>query len=150
MDFTGKAVGSVYASDSSAHPEKSMALQDNAATLHFEGGVEQLTMHFNQGDNKYYNVVVNKNDAAGTNDIVFSDFAGDDNYYKFKADTTGTVNVPNFTTPTATTEGLLDMGYYGLNGPEEATGVVRFKETTTIDGVQYEHEFRAGYGMNPD
>ena len=151
MNFSGKAVGSVYASDSNTHPDKSVALQDNAATLHFEGGEEQLTMHFNQGDNKYYNVVVTKNDAAGTNNITFSNFAaGGDEYLRFMAeDITGKVDVPNFTTSTATTEGLLDMGYYGLSGPDEATGIVRFKETTTIGSVQYEHEFRAGYALNP-
>ena len=145
MDFQGKAIGSIYASDSQNHPDKSMALQDNTATLRFEDGTETLTMKFDQNGNNYYRVVVTKNDAAGTNNITFSNFAGSDNYYKFKSGT----SFNNFTTATATTEGLLDMGYYGKDGPEEATGIVRFRESVNEAGTKYEHEFRAGYGMNP-
>lgn len=99
----------------------------------------------------WYKVIVEK-DASGNN-IKFSDFNGTsgDNGNEFRNN--ASLDVHNFTTEKTangvTTEGLLDMGYYGVSGPEEVTGVVRFKETSIENNVQYEREFRAGYGMKP-
>ena len=150
MNFTGKAVGSVYATDSDTHPHDNIAVVDNAATLAFNAtaGTETLSMAF---DN-WYDVTVTK--TASGNNITFSDFDGTAGT-AFRSD--DSLNVDNFTNTTGDAdanghvkrEGMLDMGYYGLNGPEEATGVVRFKETANEGGVQYEREFRAGYGMKP-
>ena len=153
MDFTGTAIGSIYATNSDTHENASRALQDNNATLHFEDGTERLTMSF---ANWYGNVVVTKN-ASGNNIAFGGEFIGilGDNGNGFRRD--ASLDKPNFTITTGDasqnggtrTEGLLDMGYYGKTGPEEATGVVRFKETTRDDDVQYEREFRASYGMKP-
>ncbi len=149
MHFTGKAIGSVYATNSDDHSGTDAALADNAATLDFVGGTETLNMHF---DN-WYDVTVTK-DASG-NRIQFSDFDGTTGNAGNEFRTAESLDVPNFTTTTGSAEepggvrreGMLDMNYYGATGPEEATGVVRFKETTNEAGVQYEREFRAGYGM---
>jgi len=152
MQFTGKAVGSIYAT-SDDHVHANSALVDNAATLDFDAtsGTETLSMAFGN----WYDVTVTK--TASGNNITFSDFNGveGDNGNEFR--TAASLSVDNFTTTTGSAknpggvkrEGMLDMGYYGLNGPEEATGVVRFKETANEGGKQYEREFRAGYGMKP-
>lgn len=152
MHFTGKAVGSVYATNSANHNKANVALVDDSATLDFVGGTETLNMHF---DN-WYDVTVTKNNSG--NRIQFSDFDGTsgDNGNEFRK--AESLDVSNFTTTTGNAhepdgvrrEGMLDMGYYGATGPEEATGVVRFKETANEGGTQYEREFRAGYGMTPD
>jgi hypothetical protein len=152
MHFTGKAIGSVYATDSAAHPDDNKALKDNAASLDFVDGTETLTMNFNNDESKWYKVVVTR-DANGNN-IKFSDFNESGNAgTRFKNETGGEVSLDNFTQSSNVAgvkrEGLLDMGYYGITGPEEATGVVRYKETTKESNVQYEREFRAGYGMKP-
>ncbi len=100
----------------------------------------------------WYDVTVTK--TGDSNHIAFSDFEGTDDY-KFRSGTEEGLERDNFTTSytsgdgSVKTEGLLDMGYYGVTGPEEATGVVRFKETTKDGDIQYEREFRAGYGMTP-
>lgn len=163
MHFTGKAIGSIYASDSKNHPDDSKALQDNEARLDFVGGTETLTMNFNNDESKWYKVIVTKY-ANNTNNITFKDFHASGNVgTKFKNETAGVVSVDNFTTTTGKAEtagdvkkeGMLDMGYYGATGPDEATGVVRYKETSVFSegepakNVQYEREFRAGYGMKP-
>ena len=153
MHFKGKAIGSVYATNDDNHHHANAALVDNAATLDFVGGVETLNMAFNN----WYDVTVTKNGSSQS--IAFSNFNGTpgDDGNQFRTDTGDGLTVNNFTTSTNANgvkrEGMLDMGYYGLAGPEEATGVVRFKETTNEgtgdDAVQYEREFRAGYGMKP-
>lgn len=149
MHFTGKAIGSVYATRKSDHHKDNVALEDNAATLDFVGGVETLAMHF---DN-WYDVTVTKN--GDSNHISFTNFEGDTGDTGNAFRTAGSLEVDNFTTTTGDfdadghvkREGMLDMGYYGVTGPEEATGVVRFKETTKEGEDRYEREFRAGYGM---
>ena len=100
----------------------------------------------------WYDVTVTK--TASGNNITFSDFDGGAET-EFRSN--DSLVVDNFTTTTGDAdadghvkrEGMLDMGYYGMNGPEEATGVVRFKETAKQGDIQYEREFRAGYGMKP-
>lgn len=157
MHFTGKAIGSLYATDSVSHSDDGVLLTDDNATLDFVGGTETLTMNFNNSDSKWYKVTVTKEDN-GTNNIMFNNFhASGDDAYKFRTDDGSGISVNNFTTTVGSTdnsgdvktEGLLDMGYYGVAGPEEATGMVRFKETANESGTIYEREFRAGYGMKP-
>ena len=156
MYFKGKAVGSVYATDSANHPDAGLALQDNNATLHFVDGTETLSMNFTN----WYDVTVTK--TGNNNQIVFDNYNNANDYFKFHQDTGSGVITNNFTTTVddldgethTKTEGLLDMGYYGLNTPEEAAGMVRYKEiyndvSDPDNNVQYEHEFRAGYGMKP-
>lgn len=186
MNFTGKAIGSLYASDSEHHPDLGIVLEDDNATLNFDTdtGKETLVMDFTDNDVPWYRVTVTKDNANGTNQIEFDNYAnttsdhvmyetknelGEDiladtgtstaDYLKFHGDTGSGLTVDDFTTTHGalvehtegtTTEGLLNMGYYGVNTTEEAAGVVRFKETyQTAGDVQYEHEFRAGYGMKP-
>ncbi|MBQ9540431.1 MAG: hypothetical protein IJU89_03340 [Alphaproteobacteria bacterium] len=169
ITFTGKAIGSVYATDSTNHPDAGLALQDNAATLEFNTatGKETLSMAFNN----WYDVTVEKDNINSTNKIVFSNYTNSDTthyaentsttmqeYMKFKNDTGSDITINNFTTTTGSadtagntmTQGLLDMNYYGIGSTEEATGIVRFKETANDSGTKFEHEFRAGYGMTPD
>ncbi len=157
MHFTGKAIGSLYATDSVSHDDAGVLLTDNNATLDFVGGTETLTMNFNNSDSKWYKVTVTK-EADETNNITFNNFHASGNpEYKFRTDSGSGISVDNFTTAVGSvdnsggvkTEGLLDMGYYGVAGPEEATGMVRFKETANESDTIYEREFRAGYGMKP-
>lgn len=163
MTFKGKAVGSIYATNSGNHNDASRALVDNNATLTFdaEHGTETLAMAF---DN-WYDVTVTK--TGSTNRIRFDNFNGvtGDDGNAFRSATDGELVVNNFDriagqaddVGDVMTEGMLDMGYYGKTGPEEATGVIRFKETSVenreideqIKKVDYEREFRAGYGMKP-
>lgn len=169
MDFTGKAVGSLYATDSQNHADENLPLQDNAATLNFNTttGKETLSMHFAD----WYDVTVEKDGTANSPKITFSNYTNTDtdlaentsiqkqNYFKFRQDNGSGVVTNNFTTTQGDyaqvghtqTRGLLDMGYYGINTTEEATGVVLYKETAKeAGGVQQEREFRAGYGLTPD
>jgi len=163
MNFEGTAIGSLYSTNSVNHDDDGLLLVDESAKLKFyANGTEELAMDFSDDSdpdvNNWYKVKVTKN-ADGSNNITFSDFGGDASYnsYKFRKDTTGTVSVNNFTTTAGDadadghikTEGLLDMGYYGIGATEEATGMVRFKETANEGGTKYEREFRAGYGMKP-
>ena len=151
MHFIGKAVGSIYATNSDDHTGTDAALVDNAATLDFVGGTETLTMDF---DN-WYTVTVTKN--GSTNNITFSDFDGVSGVAGNEFRDPASLSVDNFDRTTGKAEadgdvlreGMLDMGYYGKTGPEEATGVVRFKETKVEGDVEFEREFRAGYGMKP-
>ena len=163
MNFEGTAIGSLYATDSVNHDDDGLLLVDESAKLKFyANGTEELAMDFSDDSdpdvNNWYKVKVTKN-TDGSNNITFSDFGGGASYnsYKFREDTTGTVSINNFTTTAGDadadghikTEGLLDMGYYGIGTTEEATGMVRFKETANEGGTKYEREFRAGYGMKP-
>ena len=163
MTFKGKAVGSIYATNSGNHHDASRALVDPEATLTFdaEHGTETLAMAF---DN-WYDVTVTK--TGSTNRIRFDNFNGvaEDDGNAFRSATDGVLVVDNFNVTSGKAdvvgdvkkEGMLDMGYYGKTGPEEATGVIRFKETSVenreideqIKKVDYEREFRAGYGMKP-
>jgi hypothetical protein len=165
MHFEGTAIGSLYATDSENHDDAGVLLVDNVAKLDFsEDGTEKLTMNFtadsgSTDENNWYKVIVTKNNTAGTNNITFSDFSVYGNPdFKFQTpELDGKVSVNNFTTTNGNTdvsgniqtEGLLDMGYYGVGSTEEAVGVVRFKEKTNDSDVIYEREFRAGYGMKP-
>lgn len=154
--FTGKAIGSVYASNSATHSDVVIPLQDDAATLTFAVAPNGSTTEtLNMAFDNWYDVTVTK-DANGNN-IQFTNLAGevdssDENGVTFRND--GSLDKDNFTTAvnadSLKTQGLLDMGYYGINSTEEATGVVRYKETTTVGNTQYEREFNAGYGMTPD
>jgi len=181
MTFTGKAIGSLYASDSQYHGDQGIALTDDAATLEFNTttGKETLVMDFTGNAVPWYKVTVTKDNAAGTSQIKFDEYANTDtnhlivdkggafdtgiemkDYLKFHNDNGSGLTVDDFTTTTGTlvkntegtqNEGLLNMGYYGVDATEEAAGIVRFKETYQTDtNVQHEHEFRAGYGMKPD
>ena len=157
MTFSGKAMGNVYATNS-LHQKYTTTLTDNNATLEFDAnsGDEILTMNFNNDASKWYKVTVTNNERTHTKDIDFTNpHANINDNAKFKTAT----SFDNFTTTNGDTvdsdgdiktEGMLDMGYYGINSTEEATGIVRFKETSQIDGVKYEREFNAGYGMTPD
>lgn len=163
MHFEGTAIGSLYSTNDATHDDDGVLLVDTGAKLDFsQDGTEKLTMDFttdsgSTDENNWYKVTVTKN-AVGTNNITFSNFSasGDPNF-KFKtAETDGKVSVDNFTTTHGDdtlghikTEGLLDMGYYGVGATEEAAGIVRFRETANEGGTRYEHEFRAGYGMKP-
>lgn len=152
MDFVGKAVGSVYATNSDNHQGATTALEDNAAELHFENGTSTLVMDFED----WYTVTVTQN-SNGSNRIQFTGSHANENDNGNAFRSSDSLDVTNFTTTRGDadsdghvkTEGMLDMGYYGVSGPEEATGVVRFKETANEAGVQYEREFRAGYGLKP-
>ncbi len=161
MEFTGKATGSVYATDMDSHADEHLALQDNNASLVFTvnsngSSTETLSMAF---DN-WYDVTVTKTnatDGTSTNQIVFNDFDGANNYMKFNQDAGTGVTKDNFATVQgdisepghAKTEGLLDMNYYGVATTEEATGTVRYKETANVGGIQHEREFNSSYGMKP-
>lgn len=152
--FTGTAIGSVYATNSDTHSDVGIALRDDNAELTFNPttGTETLSMAFEN----WYDVTVTK-DANGNN-ITFTNFtdtvngAGDADGSAFR--NAGSLNKDNFTTTSETTnlktEGMLNMGYYGVDTTEEASGLVHYKETTKVGDVQYEREFRAGYGMKPD
>lgn len=131
--------------NSALHPNKAghdMAQNfttDNA-TLTFNGTTETLTMPFSGAG--FYDVVVTRDNMDdNTLAVQFNNGAGVPQRFQ-KEDSPDEV------------EGVVKMGYYGINSPTEAAGVVQYRTVKVLDGnpnaddyATREWEVQGAYGM---
>ena len=169
MSFTGKAIGRIYASvDADSHKSDYMAqygltddsslahtleTADDAATLTFEDGTETLYMPFSNSG--WYDVTVTR-----TGDDATIAFVEDTDNNDMLTEHNG-LFVMQDTNPDGFNEnGVVHMGYYGINTPSEAAGTIGWREESGLtplsgeghegDNPSLEHEFQAAYGMTKD
>ena len=171
MSFTGKAIGRIYASvDADSHKSDYMAqygltddsslshtleTADDAATLTFTDGTETLYMPFSNSG--WYDVTVTR---TGDNKTI--EFAVNDDSHAMLDNTEHNgLFVMQDTNPDGFNEnGVVHMGYYGINTPSEAAGTIGWREEFGLtplsgeghegDNPSLEHEFQAAYGMTKD
>ena len=145
VKYSGTAVATMYAKDTTGTNvdfENTKTFTTNNATLNVTSVSQTVTMPFSE--NGFYDVVVTKY-VPGTNsgraDIEFKNFAANgDTHYQLLGET----NIENFADGT---NGFADMNFYGIKDiSSEATGVVRYHETTNGDTIS-EREFQAAYGL---
>ena len=169
MSFTGKAIGRIYASvDADSHKSDYMAqygltddsslahtleTADDAATLTFTDGTETLYMPFSNSG--WYDVTVTR-----TGDNATIAFVEDTDNNDMLTEHNG-LFVMQDTNPDGFNEnGVVHMGYYGINTPSEAAGTIGWREEFGLtplsgeghegDNPSLEHEFQAAYGMTKD
>ena len=170
MSFTGKAIGKIDASVGADHNKDvytarynltddnsslahTLETADGAATLTFANGTETLYMPFS--NNGWYDVTVTK-----TGDNATIAFVEDTDSNDMLTEHNG-LFVMHDTTPDGFNEnGVVHMGYYGIDTPSEAAGTIGWHEQFGLtpelgeehanDNPTLEHEFQAAYGMTKD
>ncbi|MBO7042800.1 MAG: hypothetical protein J6W08_02950 [Alphaproteobacteria bacterium] len=160
MRFKGVAHGKVYSSvqadsnkstytsaygfDPEEDGDSSLAFTTNNAELVFATGetpTETLVMPFGTDGAAFYDVTVTK--TGNTVNFAFNpkDGATDDLYVAQKHRKDVAEDDVNTTA---------NMGYYGVNSPQEAAGAVGYYAEKTLDAgdnARHEFEFEAAYGM---
>jgi len=169
MSFTGKAIGRIYASvDADSHKSDYMAqygltddsslahtleTADDAATLTFTDGTETLYMPFSNSG--WYDVTVTRTGDNAT--IAFVEDTGSNDML---TEHNGLFEMHDTTPDGFNENGVVHMGYYGINTPSEAAGTIGWHEQFGLtpelgeehanDNPTLEHEFQAAYGMTKD
>lgn len=109
------------------------------ATLKINGNTETLYMPFS--DQGFYDVTVTKNVNSSAASFAFKNGGSVEKRYQKDGSVTSS-------------ESVAKMGYYGIDTPSEAAGVVQYRAEKRLDGgtstdnyAAREWEFQAAYGM---
>lgn len=129
-----------YTDPTNAGHDMAKTFVTNNATLNVNADSQVLTMPFSEQG--FYDVTVTKNNVSNTSTIAFDNWGGNSRQYQ--------IDVGGTQTP----EYNVKMGYYGINTPTEAAGVVQYRtenvlagDTETDNYATREWEFQAAYGM---